>query len=162
MFFPNVHHQTSSFLGIRYRQPLQKYYNLMITQSFSLKIRENLSRGRERQRWGADFTQIRLKGNRKRTWKLFHVHPTVYTILAKEEQSIARGAKTHRQRERNLRLPLGAFERSNGAASHLWQLNLAELLLVFIDVLLQGHQKSLGMFGGHHHATYHLGFGYSG
>ena len=45
----------------------------------------------------------------------------------------------------------------DGARTFVGQLDFAELLFVFKDVFLQGHEQTLGMFGCHDDATSHFG-----
>ena len=51
----------------------------------------------------------------------------------------------------------GHIKWGDGARTFVGQLDFAELLFVFKDVLLQGHEQTLGMFGRHDDATSHFG-----
>lgn len=64
----------------------------------------------------------------------------------------------------NIPMPIDALgvaatcsERSDGTLRLTGNLNLSELLLVFVDVLLQGAQQTLSMFGSHDDTAADLG-----
>ena len=49
------------------------------------------------------------------------------------------------------------FERSSGAWLLLFgQIDLAELLLILQDIIVEGHQKALCVLGSHHYAAANL------